>query len=138
MKWVAELDSLDQTQALVPLRTTSVSPSEPSRATRCFSSPAYQTRRVCEPVSNEVSEELPPPTCGSCGRPRSESCTTVPDSPSTLAPWRSTSSWPAVLAGSDGLAWAVNTPEATAATAAAATTGTPQRSRRRWVGAVMG
>jgi hypothetical protein len=44
VKWVAELDSLDQTQALVPLRTTSVSPSEPSRATRCLSSPAYQTR----------------------------------------------------------------------------------------------
>ena len=56
---MAELDSLDQTQALVPLRTTSVSPSEPSRATRCFSSPAYQTRRVCEPVSNEVNAELP-------------------------------------------------------------------------------
>ena len=64
---------LDQVHRSVPLRTTSDSPSEPSRASRTWSGPAYHSRRVCEPATSEVRSELPLAArrrAGSAGRGR--------------------------------------------------------------------
>ncbi len=64
------------------------------------------------------------------GRPRSALSTMVPDRPSTLAFWMSTSSWAALRSGSDGSALATIVPAAAPPpmTTTAAAVGTSQRS----------
>jgi hypothetical protein len=132
VRWVAALSRLRQIHTSDPLRTTSVSPSVPSSASRTLSSPAYQTRAVLLPAISLVrsASPWPPVSPGSDGSPRSAVCTMVPDSPSTLAFCTSTSSWAALRSGSDGSAVAAIVPAAAPPpiTSTAAADGTSQRS----------
>jgi hypothetical protein len=109
------------------------SPSVPISATRAWSGPANQTRSVCAPVIREFRFELPWPPTGSCGSPRSELWTTVPDPASSRAVCRSTSSCAAVRGGNDGSAAAaiVRTAAPPPMTVTPTRTGTPQRSAGR-------
>src|SRR3954454_11926745 len=52
---VADLSWLDHSQTSLPLRMTSDSPDEPSRATRVRAGPAYQSRGVWAPEPGELS-----------------------------------------------------------------------------------
>jgi len=98
---VAAFVSLDQVHRSVPFRTMSDSPRVPSSASRCCSSPAYQTRSVCDPEISEVKSELSPgASCERSGRPRSAFCTTVPEMLVRLAVCTSTRSSAALRGGS--------------------------------------